>query len=174
MRTRIVIPLALMGLFSVGSAYAMTNIQAKDLMMAATHKGNTTDLAKLESAAKSGDAVAQRWLGVYWSASDSAKADYWFKKSAAQGNAWAEESLGLAYFEGQGVPQNYEKANYWFKKSAAQGNADAEANLGVDYSSGYGVPQNTMTAIKWWKEAAAQGGTEGALAQYEIHLAERG
>ncbi|WP_226832603.1 hypothetical protein [Acidithiobacillus sulfurivorans] len=67
MKARIVIPLALMGLFSVGSAYAMTNTQAKDLEMAAA-KGNTTGLAKLESAAKSGDAAAQLWLGVYWSA----------------------------------------------------------------------------------------------------------
>jgi hypothetical protein len=43
----------------------MTNAHAKQLSIAA-YKGNTTDLAELETAAKSGDDAAQTWLGGYW------------------------------------------------------------------------------------------------------------
>ena len=64
MKARILIPLALMGLFSVGSAYAMTRTQ---IMAIAAAKGNTTDLAKLASAAKSGDADIEFSLGFAYS-----------------------------------------------------------------------------------------------------------
>lgn len=131
MKARIVIPLVLMGLFSVGSAYALT--QAENLSIQA-EIGNAKDLVKLESMAKSGNAVAQRWLGGYWSIKqDSSKAIYWYKKSAEQGNAEAEWFLGLRYAHGKGVPQNYPKANYWFKKAAVQGgSAGRGARLALD------------------------------------------
>ncbi len=121
MRTRIVIPLALIGLFFVGSAYAMTNTQAENLYIQAGI-GNVKDLSKLEAMAKSGNAVAERYLGGYWSIKqDSAKTIYWYGKAAEQGNAEAEYFLGLRYAQGRGVPKDYVKANYWFKKAAAQG-----------------------------------------------------
>ena len=63
-----------------------------------------------------------------------AKANYWYKKAAEQGDADAENNLGNAYSNGQGVPKSYTKANYWFTKAAEQGEADAENNLGNAYS----------------------------------------
>ena len=130
MRACIVIPLALMGLFSVGGADAMTNMQVKQLAIAA-YKGNTTDLAKLEAAATSGDAAAQTELGSYWySKKNYAKTNYWYEKAAAQGNAWSECYLGLAYYLGQGVPKDYAKAVYWYGKAADQGNVLRDNYLG--------------------------------------------
>ena len=103
MRARIVIPLALMGLFSVGSAYAMTSTQAKQLAIAAGH-GNAADLAKLESAAKSGDAEAENSLGnVYYYGEgvpqDSMTAITWWKKAAAHGGRagrLAQQNINMA------------------------------------------------------------------------------
>ncbi|MDD5279732.1 MULTISPECIES: tetratricopeptide repeat protein [Acidithiobacillus] len=157
MQARIVIPLVLMGLLSMGNTYALTNMQAKHLVIAA-YNGNTTDLAKLESAAKYGDAVAQTWLGRYLVAKkDYAKANSWYEKAVAQGYARAENKLGDAYYYGQGVPQVYAKANSWYKKAAAQGYAVAEFNLGYAYHYGQGVPQDYAKADYWNEKAADQG-----------------
>jgi FOG: TPR repeat, SEL1 subfamily len=170
MKVRIVVPLVLMGLFSVGSACAMTNTQAEQLTLAAYNKGNTTDLAKLESAAKSGDAAAQMWLGWYLAAvnKDYAEANAWFERAAAQGNAAAEVDLGKAYSSGHGVPQNYARANSWFEKAAAQGSVEAEYNLGNAYFFGHGVPQNYAKADSWYEKAAAPG---FAMAEYNLGVA---
>ncbi|MBU2733899.1 SEL1-like repeat protein, partial [Acidithiobacillus ferridurans] len=163
MKNRIVISLALIGLFSVGSAYAMTNTQAKQLATAA-YNGNTADLANLETAAKGGNAAAQLGLGEYYSSEKYyTKAVYWWNKAAAQGDTKADYDLGAAqgkaaaellqgnlYFKGIGVPQNYGKAVYSWNKAADQGNASAENNLGNAYYYGQGVPQNYAKANYWF------------------------
>ena len=94
-----------------------------------------------------------------------AQADSWFRKAATQGYARAEFNLGVAYDNGQGVPQNYTKAVYWYRKAATQGYARAENNLGVAYNKGRGVPQNYQKAMFWYKKAANQG---SAKAEYDI------
>ena len=174
MQTHLIIPLALMGLFSVGSAYAMTNTQAKQLASAA-YKRDTVDLIALESAAKSGDSAAQLWLGVYWGAKkDYAKANHWYEKAADQDNVSAENNLGNSYCYGQGVPQDYAEANHWYEKAADQGDAKAEYDLGIAYYHGQGVPQDDKIAVMWWKKVAAQGGSIGRLAQNSIDSVGRG
>ena len=42
-------------------------------------------------------------------------------------NAGAQYNLGIAYYEGEGVEQDYKQAVEWWKKSAEQGNAVAQA-----------------------------------------------
>ncbi len=107
-------------------------------------------------------AKAQFNLGVMYFeghgvAHDYAKAVYWFRKAAAQGDAAAQFNLGQIYYSGQGVPQNYAKAAYWYRKAAAQGVATAQDDLGVMYDSGQGVPQNYAKALYWYRKAATQG-----------------
>ena len=48
---------------------------------------------------------------------------------ADQGNAKAQNNLGLMYDEGTGVPQNYAEAVKWYRKAASQGDAVAQSNL---------------------------------------------
>ena len=43
--------------------------------------------------------------------------------------AEARYSLGLAYENGRGVPQDENQAIAWFRKAAEQGNKDAKAKL---------------------------------------------
>ena len=47
---------------------------------------------------------------------------------AGQGDAAAQNTLGVAYVKGEGVPQDYVLAHMWFNLAAAQGNEDARQN----------------------------------------------
>lgn len=72
---------------------------------------------------------------------------------AAQGDANAQNNLGVLYFEGQGGPQNYAKARQWFEKAVTQGHARAQYNLGTLYHNGQGVPQDYVRAYMWYNLA---------------------
>ena len=85
------------------------------------------------------------------------KAVYWFRKAAAQRNAFAQCNLGYAYWFGRGVKQNYYKAVYWYKKAATQGNTYAQLNFGMAYLIGKGVKQSYSKAVYWLHKSAAQG-----------------
>ena len=53
----------------------------------------------------------------------------WFRRAANQGFAKAQFNLGLMYYNGDGVAQDYKEAAAWFRKAADQGHADARAAL---------------------------------------------
>ena len=57
-----------------------------------------------------------------------AEALKWYRLAADQGDAGAQNNLGVMYANGQGVPQDYVRAHMWFNLSAAQGNQDAARN----------------------------------------------
>jgi TPR repeat protein len=80
----------------------------------------------------------------------------WFQKAANQGNAGAQNSLGVAYMDGQGVTQDYTQALAWLRKGAEQGDAMAQYNLGSMYSTGRGVSQDYVEAHKWHNLAASR------------------
>ena len=84
---------------------------------------------------------------------------------AAQGDAKAQYFLGVLYFKGLEVPQDYGEALKWYRLSAAQGNADAQSTLGAMYNHGTGVPQDSREALKWFRLSAAQGNAD---AQYNL------
>jgi hypothetical protein len=65
--------------------------------------------------------------------------------------------VGIMYFNGQGVPQDYAEAVKWYRKAADQGYAEAQTNLGFMYANGHGVPQDYAEAAKWYCKAADQG-----------------
>ena len=88
---------------------------------------------------------------------DHATALRLWRPLAEQGNATAQDKLGIMYAKGQGVQQDYATAVAWFRKAAAQGNAIAQENLGVMYSNGWGVPQDDASAAFWFRKAAEQG-----------------
>lgn len=80
-----------------------------------------------------------------------------FRPLAGQGHAGAQNSLGLMYDQGQGVPQNYGEAVKWFTKAAEQEVANAQFSLGFMYGQGKGVAQSFIQAHKWFNIAAAHG-----------------
>ena len=89
---------------------------------------------------------------------------------AEQGNASAQNNLGILYENGQGVSQDYAEAVKWYRLAAEQGNATAQSNLGVLYYNGQGVPQDYVTAHMWLNISAANGHT-GAATNRDIAAA---
>jgi len=75
-------------------------------------------------------------------------------RSAQQGDAAAQNSLGLIYREGKEIPNNDTEAFDWFSKSANQGNVEAQFNLGAAYYFGQGVSQDYKKASEWLRIAA--------------------
>ncbi len=84
---------------------------------------------------------------------------------AYDGDACAQSELGMRYYNGDGIEQDYEEAVKWYKKAIEQGDASAKSRLGVCYIEGKGMPKDTLEAIKWWLLSAEQG---YATAQYNI------
>ena len=80
-----------------------------------------------------------------------------FRPFAEQGNADAQNNLGVIYANGQGVPQDYVEAVKWYRMAAEQSNAYAQYSLGVRYANGESVPQDHVLAHMWFNLAAAQG-----------------
>lgn len=72
-------------------------------------------------------------------------------------SAYAQHTIGISYYEGKGVSQNYKTAVEWFTKAAEQNYATAQYNLGTMYLNGKGVEQNYEEAAKWFLKAAEQG-----------------
>lgn len=69
----------------------------------------------------------------------------------------AQFSLGMCYYNGTGVPQDYAAAIPWLRKAAEQENALAQNILGFCCYSGKGVEQDYAEAVRWLRKSAAQG-----------------
>jgi TPR repeat protein len=90
------------------------------------------------------------------------------RKAAGEGNADAQTRLGLLYYRGRGVPQDYAEALRWSRKAADQGDAVAQFNLGFMYAKGRGeVPQDYAETAHWYRKAADQGNID---AQFNLGL----
>jgi TPR repeat protein len=76
---------------------------------------------------------------------------------AQAGNADAEHLLGLMYYMGRGVPQDYKQALEWHRKAALKGKADAQYVVGAMYYTGNAVIQDHKQAVAWFRKAAEQG-----------------
>ena len=88
-------------------------------------------------------------------------------KYAQKGNPDAQCDLGICYYFGFGIEQNYSEAVHWYRKAAEQGNASAQFSLGNCYAFGNGVGQNGAEAVRWFRKAAEQG---KASAQFNLGL----
>ena len=50
----------------------------------------------------------------------------WSRKAAEQGDAFAQFNLGVAYANGQGVPQTYVEAHKWRNLAASRASAEKQ------------------------------------------------
>ena len=72
-----------------------------------------------------------------------------------------QNDLGISYYNGLGVRQDYCEAMKWFRLAADQGFASAQSGLGVGYALGHGMPQDHAEAVRWFRMAADQGDAFG-------------
>ena len=77
--------------------------------------------------------------------------------AAKQGDAVAQNNLGLMYANGDGVPENDAEAVKWFRKAADQGYASAQYNLGLMYAMAKVCQRMMLRLVKWYRKAADQG-----------------
>ena len=82
---------------------------------------------------------------------------------AEQGDARAQNALGLRYATGDGVRLDEREAARWFTRAAEQGNVNAQSKLGSLYWVGRGVPQSLNQAY-FWTVLARAGGDQGSKA----------
>ena len=66
-------------------------------------------------------------------------------------------NIGLRYYNGDRVAQDYAKAVDCFRQAAEQGYAAAQNNLGIFYEYGLGVTKDYAQAVSWYRKAAEQG-----------------
>jgi TPR repeat protein len=86
---------------------------------------------------------------------------------AENGDADAQNYLGILYYLGFGVEKDYKKALGWYEKAAKAGNADAQKNYGDMINFGRGIQKDNYKAYKWYF-AASQQGNEKAVRQIEV------
>ena len=70
-------------------------------------------------------------------------------EKAKQGDVDAQNEVGIAYSEADGVRANQKKAVYWFKKSAESGYAIGTCNLALHYFRGWGIRKDKTLALKY-------------------------
>ena len=85
----------------------------------------------------------------------------WYRKAAEQGDADAQDSLGIMYQSGRGVKQDDVEAVNWFRRAAEQGEANAQALLGFSYLLGKGIQVNKSLAKEWFSKACDNGYQDG-------------
>ena len=105
---------------------------------------------------------SQFWAGFlnekgFWGGTNSLEALRWYTKAAEQGHMVAQNNLGLMYWEGKGVVQDYWTAVKWLRKAAEQGVANAQHAMGFAYEEGKGVGKDYDKALEWYTKAAEQG-----------------
>ena len=89
-------------------------------------------------------------------AQDYGEAMRWFHKVADQGDAFAQNKIGVLYYNGWGVARDYGEAMRWFRMAADHGDARAQNNIGWLYANGEGVPRDLAQA----SQKAAGNGNE--------------
>lgn len=124
-------------------------------------EGLSPEMRDLMAKAIAGDAVAQfRVAAAYdWgngAPRDSKEAMKWYRASAEQGYAEAQNSIGSSLQE----QKRYAEAMQWYEKAAAQGHAHATNNLAYLYDMGYGVAQDRKRGFELYSKAADLGWAE--------------
>jgi TPR repeat protein len=126
-----------------GNAEAQTALATQLMWGLGVPQNSTEALAWFQKAAERGDSEAQYHLGslydigvmmqVHDRAGDRVVprdsqgvipknytlAAMWYRKAAEQGNADAQNDLGLLYEDGKGVPQDYSESYFWLNLAAA-------------------------------------------------------
>src|ERR1043165_4212931 len=65
-----------------------------------------------------------------------------WKPLAESGNPSAQTNIGVMYYQGRGVEQNYKEAIRWYSMAAGEGYPDAQYNLGLAFAEGKGVERS--------------------------------
>ncbi len=80
-----------------------------------------------------------------------------WQSRVTQGDAVAQNYLGVHHYLGLGVVRDLTLAFEWFESAARQGNPQGQRHLGMMYHNGYGTPPDFVSAYMWYYAAYRQG-----------------
>uniref|UniRef100_A0A7S2CU34 Uncharacterized protein n=1 Tax=Octactis speculum TaxID=3111310 RepID=A0A7S2CU34_9STRA len=98
-------------------------------------------------------------------ADPEAAVQVWSTAARDHGHTQAQYELGVAYYTGEGAPEDEEGAVALFREAGEKGHAGAMFMLGDCLLEGVGVPRNRMAALDWLKLAGDRG-HRGARSRY--------
>jgi len=126
---------------------------------APTLPSGSTEAKTLNSAAATGDPVAQFQLGLsYLEQGRTNEGVALIRKSANQNQPAAQYRLAKLYEVGEGVSQDSKMARQLTERAATNGNRIAMHDLALYYAEGRGgVASDLPTAAKWFEKAAERG-----------------
>ena len=81
-------------------------------------------------------------------------------EKAQKGDAAAQNTLGVRYYTGKYVKQDYSQAIKWWAAAAKQKHVKATANMALCYQFGRGIKQDSIMAVKLYKTSIKMGNTE--------------
>lgn len=144
------------GFGSLEAEYQMARLITNNLVDKKKYAVNiNTIMTSLQQAANTGNLDAMVGLGDYYMQKPNLKlALEYYNKAAQQHFAPALLRLGLLYFSGEGVLQNYKLAMEFFMQAAQLGSTVSEYHLGEIYRQGLGVETDPEAASKWYAKAA--------------------
>jgi len=149
---------------AVVAALAMTSTAMA--IVAARVPLTPADIAKREAQAADGDRYAQREVG-YWYENgaegltiDLAKALYWYRRAAEQGDERSQQALAAMYEFGEGTPPNHAEALHWIGQ-AIMHDRSASMLIAGRYRTGHRVPKDFRKAAEWCR-LSAEAGDPGA------------
>ena len=102
---------------------------------------------------------------------DYAKAFEMLDKLSQQGDAQAQQALGVMYENGQGVKKDETRALQLFRQAAAKNNDSAQYLLGTILERKAGLTKNQSEAIKWYRLAATNGHPSAQYRMGQLELA---
>lgn len=111
-------------------------------------------IADVTEAANGGNVEAQIYLmklyeyGGGYISEDREEYACWAQRAAENGNTEAMCDVGLMYYYGRDMEQDYETALYWLEKAAKQGSAFSAYQLGEYYKS----QKRYKEAVKWYRK----------------------
>lgn len=142
--------------------FAPTLVLAGQGLLAQQSDAGDKQLTELRAKAEQGDGQAQLELGEAFRlgklglTTNFVEGVKWYRKAAGQNLALAQYNLGVACFNGQGMPKDEAEAVKWFCKAAEQNETRAQCYLGYCYSHGAGVAEDDVEGMKWYRKAAEQ------------------
>ncbi len=92
---------------------------------------------------------------------------------ATNGDALAQNILGLWYYTGTNVVQDYAQALSYWTQSAQQDNVDAIGNMALCYQLGRGIEKDSVMAINLYLSAIKKG-NEAIIPQHETLIKNTG
>ncbi|GGA29473.1 tetratricopeptide repeat protein [Neptunicoccus cionae] len=158
----------------INPARALTLVTVVSFLFAAlpAHSQNqpqpVVSLVELQNAARSGDAVAQLYLGQLFDEGtqvpqDFAQARQWYEQAATANLTEAQNKLGRLLGAGLGGPADLPRAFELVKQAAQDNTASHLYDLAQMYENGAGTAQDMTRAATLYEQAAKAGHPDAAV-----------